>query len=289
VKKSTRNVILFLSLWTLLAGIFAFTDLSISNTIINQKSGWVYFFDAFGEHPAMIIAFLSANILFSLARGEKTVKKISMWVINGVLMLLSGYMMVIMVAVRMFEAKISGSQSIITLLCTIIIIVIIQVLLRKVSYERLNEFRRAALIAIVTVFAYNILANVIKPVWGRARPRDLTADQSNYFPWYIQQHFPHGESFFSGHAGNGFSTLLLVLFAEKMKKPAVKWALGMGIVWGLIIAVSRVIIGAHFPSDVLFGGFIAISLIYINSCIFKEKIIEKKLKNKLKSEVLLNH
>ena len=55
VKKSARNVILFLSLWVVLAGIFAFTDLSISNTLINQKSGWVHFFDAFGEHPAMII------------------------------------------------------------------------------------------------------------------------------------------------------------------------------------------------------------------------------------------
>jgi hypothetical protein len=149
--------------------------------------------DSFGEHPAMIIAVLSANILFSLDRGEKTVKKILMWVINGVLMLLCGYMMVMRVVVRMFEAKLSRAQSIISLLCTIIIIVIIQVLLRKVSYERLNEFRRAA------------------------------------------------------------------------------------------------IIGAHFPSDVLFGGFIAIFSICINSCIFKEKIIEKKLKNKLKSKVLLNH
>ena len=277
VKKSKLNVILFLSLWTLLAAIFAFTDLGISNSLINEKAGWAQFFYAFGEHPAMLIAFISANILFSLAREGKTVKKIFMWVINGGLMLLSGYMMVIMVVDRMFEAKLSGAQSIITLLCTIIIVAIIQVLLRKVSYERLNEFRRAALVGIVTVFAFNILANVIKPVWGRARPRDLTANQSNFFPWYIPQHFPHGESFISGHAGNAFSTLLLVLFAEKMKKPAIKWALGIGIGWGIIVALSRIINGAHFPSDVLFGGFIAISLIYINSCIFKEKTIGKKL------------
>lgn len=280
VKKSTRNVILFLSLWIILAVIFAFTDLSISNSLINPKAGWVHFFDVFGEHPAMLIAFISANILFSLARGEKTGKKFFMWIINGILMLLTGYMMTIMVAVRAFESKLSDLQSIITLICTIITVVIIQVLLKRVPYERLNEFRRAALIAIVTVFAFNTIANVIKPIWGRARPRDLIGDQSHFFRWYIPQHFPHGESFPSGHSGNAFSTLLLVLFAEKMKKPAVKWALGIGIAWGIIVVVSRVVIGAHFPSDVLFGGFIAISLIYINSCIFKQKILPNKLDKK---------
>jgi len=271
---------LFLSLWVVLSIIFAFTDLGVSNSLMNKNIAWVKLFDIFGEHPSMLIAFLSANILFSLAKEEKAMKKVFMWVINGLLMVFCGFMMVMMVADRAYDAKLSGVETIIVLVCTVIIVVIIQLLLRKVPNERLNEFKRAALIGIVTVFAFNLLANVIKPLWGRARPRDLTADQLNFFKWYIPQHFPHGESFISGHSGNAFSTLLLVLFAEKLKKPAVKWALVFGIAWGIIVAVSRVIIGAHFPSDVLFGGCIAISLIYMNCCIFKDKKFESKAQNK---------
>ncbi len=272
-RKSVRNITLFIITWITLALVFAFTDLRISNALINQQSGWVRVLDIFGEHPAMIIAFASANILFSLARCEKTVKKVFMWVINGILMLLTGYMMVAMVIYRISESQPSSMQNIIAFVCIIIAVIIIQILLTKVSYERLNEFRRAALISIVTVFAVNTLQNIIKPIWGRARPRELFADQSNFSPWYRPQHFPEGQSFPSGHAGNGFSALLLVLFAEKYSEKSAKWAYVFGIFWGILISVSRVVIGAHFPSDVLFGGFIAISVIYINTRIFKEDAI----------------
>lgn len=271
VQKSVRNIILFITTWAALAVIFAFTDLNISNALINQQSGWARFLDIFGEHPAMFIAFFSANILFSLAWHESTAKKILMWVINGILMSLTGYMMVIMAVYRMYETTLHGVQNVIAFACIIAAVVIIQILLKKVPYEKLNQFRRAALISVITVFAVNFLQNIIKEFWGRARPRELFADQSNFSPWYRPQHFPGSQSFPSGHAGNAFSTLLLVLFAEKHSKESVKWAYAFGIFWGILIAISRVVIGAHFPSDVLFGGFNAMSLIYINSHIFKEK------------------
>ena len=139
-RKSVRNIMLFIITWITLALIFAFTDLRISNALINQQSGWARVLDIFGEHPAMIIAFVSANILFSLARCEKTAKKVFIWAINGILMLLTGYMMVAMVIYRTSEAEPSSMQSIIAFICIITAVIIIQILLAKVSYEKLNEF-----------------------------------------------------------------------------------------------------------------------------------------------------
>ena len=45
---------------------------------------------------------------------------------------------------------------------------------------------------------------------------------------------------------------VVVLFRENDKQYQTAWILVM--LWGIAGAMSRVAIGAHFPSDVLFGG-----------------------------------
>ncbi len=50
---------------------------------------------------------------------------------------------------------------------------------------------------------------------------------------------------------------LLILVSNKSK--IIKNALLLIIIfWGLIVPVSRIVIGAHYPSDVLFGACIII-------------------------------
>ncbi|MCP4536229.1 MAG: phosphatase PAP2 family protein [Chloroflexi bacterium] len=56
-----------------------------------------------------------------------------------------------------------------------------------------------------------------------------------------------------GHTAFGFFVLPVVLLFRKNKVHyTIAWVLVM--LWGTVAAFSQVAIGAHFPSDVLFGA-----------------------------------
>ncbi len=91
---------------------------------------------------------------------------------------------------------------------------------------------------------------IIKRLVGRVRPSDLGAFAYEPFAWRsIYASFP------SGHATNVFATLVAVGLIFPRARPAL-WVYALG------IAASRVIVSAHFFSDVLagaaFGAFGAI-------------------------------
>jgi membrane-associated phospholipid phosphatase len=122
------------------------------------------------------------------------------------------------------------------------------------------------------LFGYVIFIQVVKYFWGRVRFRELDAAFSQFTPWYLPQGLTGFDSFPSGHAAMGWILLaLLVLFANK--KPLVKYsALTIIFMWGVTLALSRVVIGAHYSSDVLFGSFfIIISFILFQKYYAKSK------------------
>lgn len=98
---------------------------------------------------------------------------------------------------------------------------------------------------IATVAVSGITANLLKRIFGRARPRaledHLTAD------WTFLTNNSHFQSFPSGHA----TTSLAAMIALAMLFPGLRYPL---VIIGILGAVARVTVGAHFPSDILAGG-----------------------------------
>lgn len=101
-----------------------------------------------------------------------------------------------------------------------------------------------------------LVANLVfKDNWGRARPRDIiefggTAQFSPAF--YVRKECAKNCSFISGDASFGFYLPSLAYVVPLRHRRRVFWsALGAG----SLFAVARLIIGAHFLSDVLFAGF----------------------------------
>jgi membrane-associated phospholipid phosphatase len=91
---------------------------------------------------------------------------------------------------------------------------------------------------------------IIKRIIGRVRPSGLGPYAYEPLSWRSEY-----ASLPSGHTTNVFATLVAVGLIFPRARPAL-W------VYALVIAASRVIVSAHFPSDVLagaaFGAFGAI-------------------------------
>jgi membrane-associated phospholipid phosphatase len=103
-----------------------------------------------------------------------------------------------------------------------------------------------------------LFVQITKTLWGRVRFRDLDALQANFTPWYLPQGITGHRSFPSGHAAMGWMLLPLLLLALDRGR-GVQVATGVLVVtWGVLVAVSRVVVGAHYASDVLFSSAVGV-------------------------------
>ncbi len=101
----------------------------------------------------------------------------------------------------------------------------------------------AAGILIISVAATDVIAaQIIKPWIGRLRPSHAMADSINLLVAKGGKY-----SFVSNHAANMFSAaVVLTYFYSKWKKFLFTMA--------VIVALSRIYVGVHYPGDVIIGG-----------------------------------
>ena len=114
-----------------------------------------------------------------------------------------------------------------------------------------------------SVFVSAVITGVLKFVIGRARPVFFEAlSQTGFLPFSKDWAF---NSMPSGHTSASFAGLVMIglLF------PKFKW-----LTWStaIVIGVSRIAIGAHFPSDVIFGAFIGMVVADFVKYTFSKKI-----------------
>ncbi len=107
-----------------------------------------------------------------------------------------------------------------------------------------------------------LLGNLFKNLIGRARPQ-FTPEPDIWFSIPFEHHYQFA-SFPSGHAttGGAIAVTLALLFP--------RWWLFF-IAGGILVAVSRPVLGVHFPSDVLAGFLFGGSFIWIYARIFARK------------------
>ncbi len=115
----------------------------------------------------------------------------------------------------------------------------------------LSRRARSILYVCLTVAAAMILGDLFKNLFGRARPPLLFEDGIyGFFPMTAGDMH---RSFPSGHSLRIFSAMTALGFVlPKLRLPALAFA--------VIVGASRVVALRHYPSDVLFGAFIGITV-----------------------------
>ena len=237
--------------WIILAVIFGFTDLEISKAVVNKSSLWGNFGADFGEVPGYVLITIALVVLIGGYNPNLRKQKIPAYVIIliGIFVLISGFI---------FDSKdliFNGGGIVLSL----IIFVILTYNNDWKSYRKIS-----AVIIILTVLNPILFIRITKALTGRVRFRDLLSD-SDFTPWFLPPGLSGNQSFPSGHTSMSFMLIpLLMLVRERRWKDPVKIiVIFLVIGWALFVGLSRIVVGAHYASDVLFaaGMTVLISII----------------------------
>lgn len=120
------------------------------------------------------------------------------------------------------------------------------------------KYRRAALMLVYTlVLGPGLIINLgLKDHWGRPRPFEIRefGGKHEFLCVCVPGESEGGKSFPCGHCSMGFFLAVPYLILRKNNSRLAYTFLVSGIIYGLLIGLSRMIAGGHFASDVLWSG-----------------------------------
>ncbi len=268
--------IAIICIWALFAIILAFFDLPISIALVDYNSQWAETVASYGEIPGYILISISLTlILREIWTRSRWILEPTFWII---------YIFNIVVVILLLGDLVPESfledigEEILVL--GVLIMQYLIILLSK-NIECLSQ-RKSMNFAWVTFHLALIIPLIfvqsIKLLWGRIRFRDLAANYTDFTPWFLPQVNTGNYSFPSGHTAMGWM-LLPILILLTNKNGWLERIIGIiVIIWGVIIALGRIVIGAHYASDVVFstgGAFITFIILYDQFSIHPSNNVEE--------------
>jgi membrane-associated PAP2 superfamily phosphatase len=128
--------------------------------------------------------------------------------------------------------------------------------------------RRVAvfLVLVMAVGPGLVVNEVFKKHWGRPRPLDVYefGGDRDFVPVWVKSPSGNGNSFASGHASTGYYLLAPFFFVRRRSWKRAVWWLAVGLTYGSLVGLARMIQGAHFVSDVVWAG----GMVYVTGLAF---------------------
>lgn len=264
MKTITRHFILggIGALLLAMAILFGIFDLQISTAIVQQENAFGLWVEFFGTLLGPWVFLAAGMICFAFCRKSPLLKNRRGKSVLSMLCILvgAGYCTWLYI-----DAGISFGLSS-ALICTGITIILFGLLCVYLKLKTATELYKLCYIAVVAIFyavSVLIVINLIKVFWGRVRFREME-NIAEFSAWYLPQGINGHRSFPSGHTANAAILYVLTLFAPLCRvnwKKAICYAIPL--IFIVVMAASRVLVGAHYCSDVLFGALVSIGLFYL--------------------------
>lgn len=156
---------------------------------------------------------------------------------------------------------------------------------KKSEQEYLWLFLLIMLVALIIALVPGV--TLLKSIFHRPRFRSIETFGLDFHPWYEPSKdyllYPESmkeefKSFPSGHAGASIAFPTMVLFLPFIKKEYSKYVLPCfiaGLAWALLVMFARMLVGAHFLSDVSIGALLTTTMMLV--ALFVLKGFKKKL------------
>lgn len=256
----------------------SFLDLNISQSFAALNNGFDKFITGFTTIPYGMIFAICSALTLSIGLKEFKAKKIKLFllILAAILFFATGFYFGARFFVEAYELKkyflfIIGA-------CFSIPSFIVGLKIYK-KLQSANLLRVLLLIMVFALVAVGI-TEILKLIAPRARYAYMASiDNFNLFrPWYAPRCEYLGDnskSFPSGHANNAMLVLFCLLSFSYLKPQYRKYQLPLfygGLVFYVLVSISRVHYGAHFLSDVSFSGLFNLCLIFIANEVFIRKL-----------------
>ena len=126
------------------------------------------------------------------------------------------------------------------------------------------------LITCCIALADQLSSGLLKPLVARLRP--CHNDSVNVKLLLINGVCGGQYGFVSSHAANVFAVFIFFVLKNVFQK--MKYMIYVLLVWAIVVSLSRVYLGVHYPGDVLCGALVGISATFV--VVWLEGVIEKK-------------
>lgn len=257
----------------ILIALGSFVDYPLSSALYDSSNPFAMFFAAYGAIPAPL-GCVAAGTLFLCGRSREQQLRGALQGAGGLLLLLSGTALTCFVPTRYLPvspALLAG----IGLVLSAGTVLIVRRLAKGADRAVIN---RVALAILLVILCELLVVNLIKVCWGRPRMRLVVSHPEAYFfPWWRRGTALKApltaagvgadefKSFPSAHTANAATLLLLGLVPylkpslQRYRKVLVAFGFG----WTAVVALSRIMLGAHYLTDTAVGFLICFLSIYL--------------------------
>lgn len=274
LKKYKTDIIIFYvaALAALLAALF--WDLELDKLLNNPKDIFSIWFQNTGEIPSRLICPIAGTVLFYTYKTKLEQAAGLIICLGG-----SAYFGYYIGKYFFIEENKMLFSIIYGLGFGIVCLILGQLINVPDKYREL--IRKAAILGIIVMFLQLAVVEGLKYLWGRVRFRDLIAAGSYdaFTPWYKINGINGNKSFPSGHtAGAGMSYLIMLLpYISDKWKNRTQICFWTAFIYTSVVAFTRLVMGAHYLSDVTAGGIISFTIVIISIKIFENYCADKKI------------
>lgn len=252
----------------------SFVDYPLSSALYDASNPFAVLFAAYGAIPAPL-GCVAAGTLFVCGRSRS--KKIPgiLQGAGGLLLLAAGVVLVCLLPTVYLPVSpvVPAAAGLVLSAGTVL-------LTRRLAKGADRALiTRVALAILLVILCELLVVNLIKVFWGRPRMRLVASHpEVRFFPWWRRGTAlkklllaagvaaDEFKSFPSAHTANAATMLLLGLapcLAPRLQRYR-KALLAFGFGWTAVVALSRIMLGAHYLTDTAVGfliGFLSVYLI----------------------------